>query len=100
MKTQVKEKKSQKEIDEEKAAEREAMRKDMEEEDDPQLTAAKQQALEAREEADAAEKRAKDAEDEVEALEILRETGAKENLDAQDQGAIQGTTRQGIETIR
>ena len=69
----------------------------MKEEEDPELKAAKQNALDARQELDAAEERVKKADKELERIE-QRKTPS--NLDAEDQGAIQGATQQGIQTIR
>jgi hypothetical protein len=96
VKDRMKEKKHEQEIEEEEELKREEALLDIREEDDAEVKAAKQKALDAREERDEAEKRAKEAEDEVERLESRR----KENLNAQDQGAIQGATKSGIETIR
>jgi uncharacterized membrane protein len=70
----------------------------MEDEEDPEVKAAKERVIEARQEADAADERVKELEEEVEALE--QEKREKENLDAADQGAIQDTTQQGIGTVR
>jgi hypothetical protein len=100
VKTAVKEKKGAEELEEEKQKERAAQRQDMEEEMDPEIKAAKQRAVEAREEADSADERAKEAEGEVKRLEVLRKIQKGENLDESDQGAIQGATQSGIETIR
>jgi len=97
VKSQVKQKKSQKELDAEEAAERAAQRRSMEEEEDAELKAAKQKAIEAREELDAAEERVKEADTEVERIQREKEAG---NLDSDDQGAIQGATQQSIDTIR
>jgi len=94
VKTRVKEKKSEAQIEEETQRERAAERKAMEDEEDPAVKAAKEQVIEAREKADAADERVKEAEEELEAVE--QEKGEKENLDAGDQGAMQGATKQGI----
>lgn len=96
VKTRVKEKKTEQQIEAEKERDRQARRKEMEEETDPEIKAAEQKAIEAREELDEAEKRVKEADGEVERLKSIRQ----ENLDAQDQGAIQGATQSGIETAR
>jgi hypothetical protein len=96
VKTRVKEKKSEQAIEAEKRRDREARRKDMEEEGDPAVKAAKEKAIEARKELDEAEERVKAADDEVERIESKQ----LENLDAQDQGAIQGASQSTIETIR
>ena len=80
--------------------EREAQREDMEQETDPQVKAAKERAVEARAQADSANERAEEAEREAEKLELLKKIREGENLDAGDQGAIQGSTQTGIETIR
>jgi hypothetical protein len=94
VKTRVKEKKSEEEIEEEKQRARVTERKAMEDEEDPAVKAAKEQVIEARQEADTADERVKEAEKELEAVE--QEKREKENLDANDQGAIQGATQQGI----
>lgn len=96
VKTRVKEKKSQKQIDAEKEAEKRARRAEMREETDPELKAAQREAIEAREALDAAEERVEDADDRVERLKSIK----RGNLDQEDQGAIQGATQSGIETIR
>jgi hypothetical protein len=96
VKTKVKDKKTQEELAAEQAREVEAMKEDLETEEDPELKAAKQRAIKAREEAIDAEMRVKEADEEVERLE-RKET---ENLDAEDQGALQGGTKTGIETLR
>jgi hypothetical protein len=100
VKTRVKEKKSDEELKQERLAEREAQREDMEQETDPQVKAAKERAVEARAQADSANERAEEAEREAEKLELLKKIREGENLDAGDQGAIQGSTQTGIETIR
>jgi len=100
VKTAVKEKKSDEELEQEKEAEREAQRQDMEEETDPELKAAKERAVEARAQADSANEKAEEAEREAKKLELLKKVREGENLDAGDQGAIQGSTQTGIETIR
>ena len=96
VKTRVQEKKKEEEIEAEKELERKARLEDVESEEDPKIKAAKEKAIEARKERDEAEDRVKEADDEVERLEAIK----KGNLDAQDQGAIQGATQSGIETIR
>jgi hypothetical protein len=94
VKDKVKDKKSQAEIEEETEQERAAERKAMEDEEDPAVKAAKQRAIEARQDADAAGERLKEAEQELEKVE--QEKREKENLDANDQGALQGATQQSI----
>lgn len=96
VKTRVKEKKTEQEIEAERERELEEKRKEMEDEVDPQLKAAQQKAIEAREARDEAEERVKEAEEEVEKM----KRRLQGNLDAADQGAIQGSTQTGIETIR
>ena len=96
VKTRVQEKKTEQEIEAEREQERQEKLEDMEEEEDPQLKAAKQQAIEARRARDEAEQRVKEAEEEVEKM----ERRLKQNLDADDQDALQGSTTTGIETIR
>ena len=58
------------------------------------------EAIETKQEVKDAEERAKEAEKEVQELERQKKIRDNENLDAQDQGAIQGATQSGIETIR
>ena len=96
VKDRMKEKKREEAIEAEKEREREARLQDVEEEQDPQIKAAKEKAIEARKERDAAEERVKEADDDVERLEATKQG----NLDAQDQGAIQGATQSGIDTAR
>ena len=98
VKTHVQEKKSEEEIDEEKQRARAAERQAMEDEEDPGIKAAKERVVEARGEADAADERVEEMEKEVERLE--REKREKENLNEDDQGAIQGATQQGIGEVR
>jgi hypothetical protein len=96
VKTRMQEKKREEAIEAEKERDREARLQDVEEEQDPQIKAAKEKAIEARKERDAAEERVKEADDDVERLEATKQG----NLDAQDQGAIQGATQSGIDTAR
>lgn len=96
VKTRVKEKQSQEEIEAEAARERAKLRRSLEEEQDAKIKAAKQRAIEAREELDAAKKVVDEADAEVERLEQER----REELDAEDQEAIQGSTQTGIESLR
>jgi hypothetical protein len=96
VKDRFKEKKTEQATDAEKEAEREAKQADMEEEENAEIKAAKEKAIEARKGLDEAEERVKEADKEVERLKAKEQ----ENLDAQDQGAIQGATQSGIETIR
>ena len=98
VKTRVKEKKSDEELEEETQRERAAERKAMEDEVDPAVKAARERTIEARQEADAADERLKEAEQDLDRVE--QEKHEKENLDAGDQGAIQGATQQGIGTGR
>jgi predicted transcriptional regulator len=100
VKTRMKEKKTEEQTEAEKRREEEEQLQDMEKETDPEIKAAKQLAIEARQEAEAAEKRAKEAESELKKMELLKKIQKGENLDANDQGAIQGATQSGIETIR
>ena len=97
VKTQVKQKKSQKEIDEERAAEREALEAAAAAQTDPELKAAEEKAIEARDELEAAEKKVKEADKEVDRIRLKKMPG---NLDGEDQGAIQGATQKSIDTIR
>lgn len=96
VKTRVKEKKAEQAVEAEEERKRKEELGSIEEEDDPEVKAAKQRVIDAREELDAAEQRVKDAEEEVETLEETK----RRNLDAEDQGAIQGATQTGIQTIR
>lgn len=98
VKTQVKEKRAEEEVMAEQAREIQEREKDVEAEEDPELKAAKEAAIEARKEVIEAGMRVKEADQEVERIE--REGREKENLDSSDQGAIQGATQEGIETIR
>lgn len=66
----------------------------MEDEEAPAVKAAKQRAMKVRQEVDAAGERLKEAEQELETVE--QEKRQKENLDANDQGALQGATQQSI----
>jgi hypothetical protein len=96
VKTSIKEKKSNAEIEAEEDAEREAKAADMEAETDLDLKAAKERAIEAQQEVKDAEERAKEVDEEVKELERQRKIRAGENLDASDQDAIQGATQSGI----
>ena len=98
VKSKVKEKKAQEEIIAEQEREIEEREKELEVEEDPKLKAAKEKAIEARKEVLEAEQRVKEADQEVEKIE--QQKREKENLDSSDQGAIQGATQSGIETIR
>jgi hypothetical protein len=96
VKTRIKEKKTEAEIEAEKEAEREAAQAAMQAETDPEIKAARERAIEARKERDEAEERAKEADAEVERLKATK----RGNLDAEDQGAIQGATQSGIGAVR
>lgn len=96
VKTRFKEKKAEEELEAERERDRQARAASMEAEEDPEIKAAKEQAIRAREELEAAEERVEQADDELERLEKTKQ----KNLDAQGQGAIQGATQSGIETIR
>ena len=100
VKTSIKTKKSREEIEAEEEQEREAKVQEMESETDLELKAAKERAIEAQEEVKDAEERAKEVEQEVQELERQKKIEAGENLDPDDQGAIQGATQSGINTIR
>lgn len=97
VKTRVKEKKTDEQIEAEKQQAREERREDMEAETDPEVKAAKERAIEAQRALDEAARRAKEAEEEIRELE--RQKGVEE-LDEEDQRGIQDTTTIGIETIR
>ena len=92
VKTRIKEKKTEEELEAENEEERQARQAEMEAEQDPAIKAAEKKAIEAREERDEAEKRVKEADDEVERIKATKQR----NLDGQDQGAIQGATQSGI----
>jgi len=96
VKTKFKEKKTEQEIEAENEAEREARLAAMDAETDPDIKAAQERAIEARKELDEAEQRAKDAEAEVERLKATKPG----NLDAEDQGALQGATQSGVGAVR
>ena len=96
VKTRIKEKKSAEQIQAEKEADRRAQRQQLRNETDPELKAAELEALEAREALDEAEKRVRDADDELDRLKSTKHG----NLDEEDQGAIQGATQSGVETVR
>jgi len=96
VKTKVKSKKSEAEIEEEKQKERASEQQAMADEEDPAVKAARARVIEAKQDADTADEAVKEAEKELEQLEF--EKREKENLDAGDQGAIQGATQQGIGT--
>ncbi len=98
VKNRMKEKKLEQEIEAEQMREIEEKQEELAAEEDPELKAAKQEAIEARKKALEADKRVKEADREVERLKT--KSKGKENLDAEDQGAIQGATQSGIETIR
>jgi hypothetical protein len=96
VKTKFKEKKTEQEIEAENEAEREARLAAMEAETDPDVKAAQERAIEARKERDEAEERAKEADAEVERLKATKPG----NLDAEDQGALQGATQSGVGAVR
>ena len=97
VKKHVKAKRAEEEEMAEQAREIQEREKDLETEEDPELRAAKEKAIEARREAMEADARVKQADREVDRIE--RQKREKENLDSSDQGAIQGATQQGIDTI-
>ena len=96
VKTSIQAKKSKAQIEAENEEERQARQAEMDEETDPAIKAAQEKAIEARKERDEAEERVKEADDEVEKLKATKQG----NLDAEDQGAIQGATQSGIDTAR
>jgi len=98
VKDRVKEKKLEQEVETEQAREIEEKERELTTEEDPELKAAKEAAVEARKQALEADQRVKEADREVERLE--QESKEKENLNPDDQGAIQGATQSGIGTIR
>jgi long-subunit fatty acid transport protein len=97
VKAHVKEKKTEEQLEAEEAEERQERQQDMQEETDPELKAAKARAIEARRQAEEAEQRAKEADEEVQELEEQKGT---QDLDQEDQEALQGTTETGINTLR
>jgi len=98
MKTQMEEKKSEEELQQEREEARQASQHEMEAETDPEVKAARARAIEARREADAADERAKEIE--AAAEELARQKREKENLNSEDQGAIQDMTKGGIGTLK
>jgi hypothetical protein len=96
VKTRVKEKKKEQAIAAERELEREALEESIADEENPELKALKQDALDARRQRDEAEKRIREADEGIKAFE-QRE---KKNLDEADQSAIQGATQKKIETFR
>lgn len=94
--SRLKEKKSKKAIAAEEAAAAAERQKSMEEEDDAEIKAAKERAIEAHKALDAAKGSVEAADAEVERLEQIR----RRNLDADNQRAIQGATKQGIDALR
>lgn len=95
VKDRVKEKKREQEIEAEKKALEDEL-EEIEAEQNLEVKAAKQKALDARKELEEAREKLKEADQEVERLERQE----KENLDANDQGAIQGATKSGVDVIR
>jgi hypothetical protein len=96
VKTRVKEKKKEQAIAAERELEREALEESIADEENPDLKALKQDALDARRQRDEAEKRIREADEGIKTFE-QRE---KKNLDEADQSAIQGATQKKIETFR
>ena len=96
VKTRVQEKKSQQAIEAEEERDRQERIQAMKAEEDAEIKAAQQRAIDALEELKAAEQQVKEADAEVEKLQRER----RKELDGDDQGAIQGATQDGIETIR
>ena len=92
----MKQKKKEQAVAGERQRERQALRQSIEEEDDAALKVLKQDALNAREQRDEAEKRIKESDEKIKTF----EQSEKKNLDQQDQGAIQGATQTGVETLR
>jgi len=97
VKTRVKEKKTDEQIQEKKEKERQERQQDMEEETDPEIKAAKERALDARRRAEEAEQRVKEADEEVRELE---ERKSPQQLDEEDQEALQSGAQTGIRTLR
>ena len=96
VKERMKQKKKEQAVAGERQRERQALRQSIEEEDDAALKVLKQDALNAREQRDEAEKRIKESDEKIKTF----EQSEKKNLDQQDQGAIQGATQTGVETLR
>jgi hypothetical protein len=92
LKTRIKDKKTEQQIEAEMEAELEARQAEMDEETDPEIKAAQEKAMDAHKERDEAQERVKEADDQVEKLKATKQG----NLDAGDQGAIQGATQSGI----
>lgn len=96
VKTKFQEKKAEEQVAEERAKDREERQAEMDAEIDPEIKAAQERAIQARDARDEAEKKVQEADEELERIKADK----KKNLDAQDQGAIQGATQSGIEAIR
>ncbi|MGD8605868.1 MAG: hypothetical protein PVH21_01150 [Myxococcales bacterium] len=97
VKTRVKEKKTEQQLEAEKARKAQERRQDMEEETDLEIKAAKSRAIDAHRQAEEAAARAKKADEAVKELEEQKNT---EELDKADQEALQNSTKEGINTIR
>ena len=96
VRARMQQRKTERAADAEKKLERDALEQSIEEEENPELRALKQEALDARTQRDEAEQRIRDADERIEDFK-QRE---KRNLDESDQDAIQGKTQTGIETFR
>jgi hypothetical protein len=99
VKSRVKEKKKRQEVAEsEQARDIRAREKELGDEEDPEIKAAKQRAIDARKEALEAAVKVREADEEVEQL--IRKSKGESNLDEEDQEALQESTVGGINTIR
>lgn len=99
VKSKVKEKKKQQEAAEsEQARDIRAREGELGDEEDPEIRAAKQRAIDARKEALDADIKVREADEEVE--ELIRKSKGESNLDEEDQEALQESTVGGINTLR
>ena len=99
VKSKVKEKKKQQEAAEsEQAREIRAREAELGDEEDPEIKAAKQRAIDARKEALDADIKVREADEEVEQL--IRKSKGESNLGEEDQEALQESTVGGIKTLR
>ena len=99
VKSKVKEKKKQQEEDEsEQAREIRAREDELGDEEDPEVKAAKQRAIDARKEALEADIKVREADEEVDQL--IRKSKGESNLDEEDQKALQKSTVGGIKAVR
>jgi hypothetical protein len=96
VKTRMQQRKKEQAVAAERKLERDALEQSIEDEENTELKALKQDALGARTQRDEAEQRIRDADERIRAFEGRE----KSNLDESDQDAIQGKTQTGIDTFR